>query len=330
MKKYDTNNQESYLLPYTVVPVFDDYIKIVENRNDIKSGDLRLHLAMHLYKYSLDEVFDEGEYFNPMYIKEDTIINEIDFLAKNISRKNRLYTEMSEKAKCTQQKTYLKKYKGEILEIEVGTDVILNKVIFKEVDEKTGFLIQDELHYIHSRREDTINHFGLYRENSSVPFVYCAFSKLDRQYLQNLPHFEGYAPERMLVMTRAFGLYNAPKNAMSTLYSESMNYYKHLKKFDICVTSVNKNLLFTAQSFLASSFLYIATIPANYEYINGLFAPRRKIEKSLSSNIQKAKTMPTPIMCLARGIGKTNVKKIEARANELPIYHITEKEYYDK
>lgn len=26
-------------------------------------------------------------------------------------------------------------------------------------------------------------------------------------------------------------------------------------------------------------FLYVATIPANCEYINGLFAPRRKIEK---------------------------------------------------
>lgn len=330
MKNFESNEGKTYLLPYVVVPIFEDYIKMVEQINNIKSGDLRLELAMHLFKYSLDEIFSNGEYYNPMYVNEEVVLNEINFLAKNISCKNALYEEMSNKAGCSSKKTYLKKYKGEILEIEVGTDVVVNKIIFKEVDANTGFLIQDELHYINTRREDTINHFGLYRENCDVPFVYCSFSKLDRKYLQRLPHFEGIDPDRMLVMTRAFGLFNAPKNAMSTLYSETMTYYKHLKRFDICVTSVNKNLLFTAQSFLVSSFLYVATIPANYEYINGLLAPRRKIEKYLSPNIQKAKTKPSPIMCFARGIGKANIKKIEERANNIPIYHISDKEYRDK
>lgn len=100
MKNFETAEGRTYLFPYVVVPIFEDYIKMIERTNNIKSGDLRLELAMHLFKYSLDEIFSDGEYYNPMYVNED---------------------------------------------------VVVNKIIFKEVDAKTGFLIQDELHYINTR-----------------------------------------------------------------------------------------------------------------------------------------------------------------------------------
>lgn len=57
MKNFELAEGRTYLLPYVVVPIFEDYIKMIERTNNIKSGDLRLELTMHLFKYSLDEIF---------------------------------------------------------------------------------------------------------------------------------------------------------------------------------------------------------------------------------------------------------------------------------
>lgn len=316
-----------------VIENLNDEITKVEEAYNLKTESLKLYLALHIFKYSLEEIFNKKEHYKKENLNIPLILKELEFLALNILENNHLYEEMNRESGYHNQKTYLKKSEGKILELSEINKELVSEIFFGEVDEKTGYLIQDELHYIKNRREDTLFHFGLFRNKCKKPFVYSAFSLLNRDYLSNLPYFKKIDKKHILVKTRAFGFKNCPKNSMSTLYTACMDYFKKKTEYKICITAINSNLLFSAQSFLGSSYFPIASVPIDYFYINGIYSPRRKIEVNKEEKklkITEAKTIPYPIFWLARGITKEMILYIEKSQPDIGIIKITKEEYQRK
>lgn len=199
-------------------------------------------------------------------------------------------------------------------------------IIFCEVSESLGNEIQNKLHYIHNARKDTIFHLGLCIEGFAAPLCYAAFSILDRKYLKDALNFclpeTCSKPNKVAVMTRAFGYNPLPSNMMSTLFSCCS---EKLKKegFDYIITAINPFLGFKGSIFLGSSYFAFATSPMKYFYnSSGLYLNRRT---SLTDIICQNYSTP-PIVWLVHPLSAKDMRYFELGELDV-IYHISKKEY---
>ncbi len=314
-----------------IIETYGAYIQKTQKDYGIISDNLRLLLALHLFKYSLDDLYSDHCYYQAAKIHSDIIKAEIDFVCKSIIMPNKeLYTDLYSKTLPKYEQTFILRRDNQLFEIDSKTRKKCNKVFFNLVSKEDGILIQEKLHYIGQHRADTLYHCGLFREGAQIPFAYSAFSILDRNYLINLPYFENYAQGSILVNTRNFGFKNNPLNSMSALFKESTKYIRQTNPFFKCIVSaINPNLMFNATSYYASGFQPIATSPLNYAYIDGIYATRRQLENS-TKKYMRAKTTPDPVIWFVKTINKKNYKPIKELIDTNGIINITKTDYLNK
>ena len=65
------------------------YILKKQEEKEIISDNLHLLLALHLFKYSLDELYSENAFYNECKINFNLINREIDFLSEKLIIPNR-------------------------------------------------------------------------------------------------------------------------------------------------------------------------------------------------------------------------------------------------
>ena len=203
--------------------------------------------------------------------------------------------------------------------IRIENKEIVIPIFFGLVDENIGFDIQDNLHYIHKRRNDTVFHFGLFLENYLYPICYCSVSRCDRKYqIDSLAKVvnEDILLDEVYVITRAFGFSPLPHNMMSKLFDNVARYIKEKHQHDklsslpkYIITALNPFLGFNGGIFLGSSFTSYATSPMEYRYNqDGLYLNR----KSLVGEIFYQSYITPPILWLARPLTRKSGKRIEA------------------
>ena len=193
------------------------------------------------------------------------------------------------------------------------------------VPESSGFAIQEHLHYIHCSRKDTGFHFGLYMEDYSEPLCYAAFSDLKREYLKEalcsaLP-IKCRTPQKVAVMTRAFGFSPLPKNMMSLLFGSAVRLLSQ-QGYDYVITAVNPFLGFEGIAFAGSNFWAFATSPMEYKYN----ADRQYLTRSGAKDNFTVQKYPTPsILWLVTPLRRKDRQILEKEGAIL--CHITQDEY---
>ena len=323
IKKFDYHPIVSNIIENNYV-----YISKRQEEKGIISDNLHLLLALHIFKYSLDDLYIDHMYYNSNMIRFDVIDKEISFLCDNVIRPSMgLYENMYHDTLPSLASTKIIRVEGQLYETDGN---IYDKISFGIVSDEVSRLIQTNLHYIGSYRNDTIFNFGLFRNNANVPFAYSSYSILDRKYLLNLPYFKNMEHSSILVNTRNFGFKNNPKNAMSVLFAEAIKYFKYyIKNYHYIVSAINPNLMFSAASYFSSSFIPIATSPLDYNYINGIYASRRKIEECTTKYLN-SKTKPYPIYWFVKSINKKDYTYIMPLIDNYGIINITENQYLNK
>lgn len=198
---------------------------------------------------------------------------------------------------------------------------------FCNVPPAFGLEIQKSMHYIHHARFDTKYHFGLTMTEYVAPLCYASFSDNDRKYLKNallraLP--EGCInPQKIAVMTRAFGYNPLPKNMMSTLFSCSAKELKNLG-YDYIITALNPYLGFKGSIFWGASYFPFATSPMAYIYDRyGKYLNRRN---ATPGNVIEQKYATPPILWLVHPLNRRDLN-IWEKAKEYTIYNIGQEEY---
>lgn len=204
------------------------------------------------------------------------------------------------------------------------------KIKFDLVDESIGNDIQDNLHYIHKRRNDTKFHFGLFLEDYTYPICYCAISQCDRNYqMKALSKAinDDIQAVSVYTLTRSFGFSPLPHNMMSKLFDKMAVFIKQhhnvnrMPRPRFIITALNPFLGFNGGIFLGSSFIPFATSPMEYKYnTNGLYLNRR----SDTSKIIDQSFVTPPILWLTRPLTHEARLKIE---NSKLYYIIDEVEY---
>lgn len=202
-----------------------------------------------------------------------------------------------------------------------------HSINFCNVPPAFGLEIQKSMHYIHHARFDTKYHFGLTMNEYVAPLCYASFSDNDRNYLENalinsLP--EGCSnPQRIVVMTRAFGYNPLPKNMMSTLFSCSAKKLKD-SGYDYIVTALNPYLGFKGSIFWGASYFPFATSPMAYIYDRlGKYFNRRN---SVAGSIVEQKYKTPPILWLVHPLNRRDLHILE-EMHEYNIYNISKDEY---
>ncbi|RAL55840.1 hypothetical protein BLD25_03300 [Candidatus Gracilibacteria bacterium GN02-872] len=219
-------------------------------------------------------------------------------------------------------------YKDSKLKFKNGKNLIIkdekviDEVVFGKVDSSKGDFIQNHLHYIGAKREDTLYHFGFTNSNGEI-IAYNSVSILDRNY--PLIAFPNNVSNDMIInMTRAFGVNNAPANLMGGLYYKTMMFLKNETDFEYIMTYINQNLGFSGASFLGASYIPIAYSPMNYTYVNGLYKNRKSLKENEDGNTNKLNMLP--IILLARGLNKENQNILESRNG---FINISKNSYYN-
>lgn len=193
-----------------------------------------------------------------------------------------------------------------------------------EVDPAIGLAIQDDMHYIHSSRDDTLLHAGLFIVGQDAPIAYAAFSDLDRAYLESALRASGAIPEgdngRIAVMTRAFGYNPLPKNAMSKLFDFATRKMS-AAGYNYVITALNPLLGFKGSIFSGSSFIPFATSPMRYWYNeDGSYMNRRKASQPAPQRLDTP-----PIIWLVRGLDSRRQRNLESFPG--PLYEVSQEQY---
>lgn len=265
------SNFEPNTTTFEVLEILGGGLNKLETNYDIPAGYLKTALALHLPRFSESEIYAEGE------IQEDMLMSEAERLARILARKvERLPIELQEMAKVRDKTSKVRRRNEKIFEVDAeGTET---EVEFRIVESPTGLAIQENLHYIGQPREDTVYHFGLYREGEKFPFAYSAYSVLDRNYLFEALPFD-CRMEEILVLTRAFNVNSSPANSMSLLFSLGADYIKHLngEHYQAIISAVNPNILFKGAIFKGASFYVFATAPFLPLYYSGNYVTRKSL-----------------------------------------------------
>jgi len=312
-----------------IIDSSEGLIRRYESEFGIVGNSLKVQLIFHLYKHSESDLIQDGS------VNLDLVEDEIRFLLGSMETNIAQYNQCLEMTLPSQGESKVVKRGGLLFEHGISE----REIHFGEVDPGLGDLIQEKFHYIGHPRSDTLFHFGLFREGAEVPFAYVAFSELDRDYLLDVPYLENFPNKRVLVKTRAFGFDKCPKNSMSLLYSQAANYFNREGLYNLVVTAINQNLLFTARSFLGASYFPFATSPLEFQYLDGFYVTRRQVKTELGTDnvddlinnprYQVANLKPSPIIWFLKGIRKFERKKIEVdfKKGELPLFVVSKENY---
>lgn len=261
---------------------FGDVIDFLERKYDLPPRSLFLQMGLHLYKFSLEELFI-CNHFDPAKIdhyslNRNLIYDELYSLISYLKTDMPVYQALQKESGASFASSKLESFRGTYCETDEMEH--FSEISFGTVPPDIGQSIQEKIHYIRTARSDTDYQFGLYRKNHDVPFAYAAFSVSDRQYLANLPQLRNVPPSSVYVLTRAYAFPNSPRNAMTVLYSKCFDALKKDAGASYVLTALNQNLSFSAASLSAANFELVAFSPMKYYYLDGLYSTRRKVERS--------------------------------------------------
>lgn len=273
--------QPNRILEMLVGQLADKILELEQNLN-LPDGYLKTALALHLPQYPLDTLCLSAP--DDLTARRQFLDQRSEQLAKMIYDKiHSLPCELKKMALLPSRTSKIVHHSKGIT--EVNEDGQERPVYFTRVDPSVGGLIQQKLHYIGCQRDDTIFHFGLFRNGNKFPFAYAAFSILDRKYVHNNLPFE-LPMDNLLVLTRSFNINNSPENAMSLLFSQCRQFFKknlEVLKFYAILTAVNPNLFFKAVSFRGCWFFPFATIPFEPLYYRGHYVTRKHCRKEFGT-----------------------------------------------
>lgn len=192
----------------------------------------------------------------------------------------------------------------------VGTSV-------RPVDEETGWFYQEKLHYLHCRRSDTVQHWGLYLDGAVTPIAYLAFSVCDRPYVVNALVRAGLPARmtRVVVLTRAFALQPSPRNSMSFLMARAIAECSRLVSHDLVVTALNPMLGFDGATFRSVGFRPFATVPKAYLYDrDGLYCTRRTAQLKIKQELDTP-----PNLLLVRNVDPRLTAVLPSQIHIVPV-----------
>ena len=259
---------------------FGDVVTELEQKYNLPPRALFVQLGLHIYKYSNTDLFIcnnfDIEKIDQYSFNSNLIYSELYFLINYLKKDAKDFEDLKEQSGPSSEKTKIISVDGKYAEKSEDSQ---SGVSFRTVSSDIGTLIQEKIHYIRAKRDDTVYEFGLYRKGYDVPFAYAAFSLLDRQYLMKLPHLKEIPKSQVYVLTRAYSFPNSPQNTMSILYAKCFEFLKNEANALYILTAVNQNLFFTGASVRASNFELIATAPMKYYYLDGIYSTRRKLNR---------------------------------------------------
>lgn len=303
-----------------VTDVLRNRIIELEKSHDIPAGYLKSALALHIPRFSEEEIYADGN------VEFQNIFLEAQRLAEILSNKISQIPIKYHKQIIKADKLSKVKHSDKGI-IEIDTSGIETLVEFRSVDPKLGDMIQEKLHYIGQKREDTLFHFGLYRRGDEFPFAYSAYSILDRNYLYEALPFK-CKMDNILVLTRAFNINSAPVNSMSLLFSLGVqfieNHYKH--KYLGIISAINPNILFNGSIFKGSSFFTFATVPFIPLYYKGDYITRKSVKDVSEYNPNELTSLKIdckPTIWMGQGLNK----EISNKFLESKIIHISSESY---
>lgn len=305
-----------------VIANLQGYIASIESTYEIPHGYLKTYLALHLFKFSTDDIYNNDK-ISPL------LINTINRLAEIIKFKiSNLPSEFKLSVLDNYKDTKLIHRDGLVWEVdEFGNK---SKITFNVVTKEIGDLIEENLNYIGQSRKDNLYRFGFYRENEKFPFAYASFAVLERRYLYNaLPVKNDIS--RVLVMTRAFNTNNSASNTMSLLFCFCDKFFikNFPNKYDSIITAVNPNLLFKGSAFRGASFHPISNFPFLPLYYKDYYITRKAFENinlPEKKKYLKKRNDNIPIkmsICLGHGL----TKEIERMYEYAKIKQISQREY---
>ena len=236
--------------------------------------------------------------------KFDLILQTIIHYAGNpkIELKREILRQMNKLSKITKMRDYLPIYCAvnkdpfNFKKLEIREAELIKPITFRKITRKLGYKLEKVLHYLHKGRSDTIYCFGAFLENDDLPFAFVSYSKIGRDYKQEMLDYLGIEPRLVLEMTRAWNVSWSPKNTMSSLFTfahkELQQIWKEkIKNGDECkplegiLTSINPNLGFKAKAFKGVGFEVVGLKPTQFTYYknNGslTYMPRRDLVKKL-------------------------------------------------
>jgi len=168
-----------------------------------------------------------------------------------------------------------------------------------------GFMFQEELHYLHSPRRDTVQHLGLFRDEHILPMAYVSFSWCDKpSVLAELARVLGRDAllDNVLVLTRAYGVCPLPKNTMSAFLARALRTACRAFRPDFVVSAVNPMLGFHGAVFASLGFRPFALGNVTYAYNKaGLYTTRRQ---GVAATHQLLPTPPNVHLALACGAAR--------------------------
>ena len=189
-------------------------------------------------------------------------------------------------------------------------------VAVRPVEEAVGWFYQERLHYLHCRRGDTARHWGLFVGDAVAPIAYLAFSVCDRAYVVTALRRAGITARmpRVMVLTRAYALPPAPRNAMSHLMAAAIRECAGLPH-DFVVTALNPMLGFDGATFRSVGFRPFATVPKAYLYDkDGIYCTRRTDQ---AKTVQKLDTPPN--LLLVRNVDPRSASLVLSNIHIVPV-----------
>lgn len=284
----------------------------LEKEYNIPKNVFFTHFNLHIPQLNIYEIYQS--------VNKDTDILELEKLElQNDSIKKIISLIIEKVLNITHHYNNfyweIKNYENTKLKFKYGKNLVIkdNKAIdeltFWQIDAEKWNYIQDNLHYIWAKRNDTLNHFWFTNSDWQI-IAYNSISILDRDYpMIALPNQVNKS--QIVNMTRAFWINNAPINLMWWLYHKTMKFLEKETNFEYIMTYINQNLWFSWASFLGASYIPVAYSPMDYTYVNGLYRNR----KSLKENEiwEKNKLEMLPIIMLARWLNKSNQEKLESQ-----------------
>ncbi len=162
----------------------------------------------------------------------------------------------------------------------------------RQLAPQVGFMFQEELHYLHCARRDTVQHLGLFRDGYIMPLAYASFSWCDKATVRaELARVldRSVPPNKVLVLTRAYGVCPLPRNIMSAFLARALRIVTRVFQPDFVVTAVNPMLGFHGAVYASLDFHPFALARVTYAYNKaGLYTTRRL------GNAVTHQQLPTP------------------------------------
>jgi hypothetical protein len=150
-------------------------------------------------------------------------------------------------------------------------------------------ILCERFHYIGTSREGI--YLGLYSSTYSTeapPSTLLVFSPFDlEEYRHCLP--PDIFPDNILVLSRVYTFRWAPRNAFSYCFSRAVRILRsYFPALALVLTYVNRNLGFTAASYLASNWRFFGEEGnTQYDYLDGEYITRRELARRFGCADQK-------------------------------------------